>query len=277
MDPLKDFYKTLGVSRSASEDEIRKAFRRLARRYHPDTQPDDPLAGARFKELTEAYDVLGDPPRRRAYDAAFSDGASQGEAKRSGLDASLSGLFGAASAAPRRGADLEVEAEVTLEQVLTGTAVTLSLTPPSGEVRRLRVKIPPGVENNTVVRLPREGDPGDFGGPAGDLLVRVSVQSHPTFQREGANLAIDLPVSVFDAVLGGRVQCPSLQGPLALDIPPGTQGNAVFRFSGHGLPRLKGGGRGDLEARVYLVVPSGLDEAQRLSWERLAGQAPMPL
>lgn len=273
---VKDFYKILGVARTATEDDIRKAYRRLARRYHPDVQPEDPLAGARFRELTEAYDVLGDPPRRRAYDAAFESGGAAAGHKLPGLDSFFASIFGTAPTAPRKGADLEVATDISLEEVAQGTTVTLALTPPSGEVRRLRVKIPAGVEDGTTVRLPREGDPGDFGGLPGDLLVRVRVKPHTVFRREGADLWVELPVSVFTAVLGGRVSCPGLDGPLELDIPAGTQGNAVFRFPGGGLPQSKGRARGNLNVRVHLLVPAELDDAQREAWERLAAASLVP-
>ncbi|MEB3285142.1 MAG: J domain-containing protein [Candidatus Sericytochromatia bacterium] len=266
---VKDFYKILGVTRNADDNEIRKAYRRLARRYHPDTQPDDPLAGARFRELTEAYDVLGDPPKRRAYDAVFGEGGGAGSTA-GGFEAFLSHLLGTAPAVARKGADLEIETELVLDQVASGAVVTLVLTPPSGQVRRLRVKIPPGVEDGTVVRLPREGDPGDFGGPPGDLMVRVRVAQHPVFRRERANLYADLPISVFTAVLGGPVNCPSLEGDFVFEIPAGTQGNSVFRFNGRGLPHTKGEARGHLEVRILLQIPLPIDSVQRGLWETLA-------
>jgi DnaJ-class molecular chaperone len=284
---MKDYYKILGVGRDATEDELRKAYRRLARRHHPDFNPGDPTAEARFKELTEAYDTLGDRRRREAYDARTGGGraSGRGAADRGGpgggldsfLDAILDaasealGAVGAAATPPRRGADLEVVAEVTLAEVAEGTSVVVALTPPSGGTRRLRVRIPPGVEAGARVRMRGEGDPGDFGGPPGDLHVRVVVTPHPDLTRDGKHLRTELPVSVFDALFGAEVTVPSLQGPVPLRLPAGTQGGSEHRMPGLGLPGAPGAPRGDLLVRVSLRLPEEVSEEAMGLWRELAG------
>ncbi|MEB3328532.1 MAG: DnaJ C-terminal domain-containing protein [Candidatus Sericytochromatia bacterium] len=284
---MKDYYKTLGVGRDATEDELRKAYRRLARRHHPDFNPGDPTAEARFKELTEAYDTLGDRRRREAYDARTGGARTAGRAAPDsggaggGLDALFGALFeaanealeavGAAASPPRRGADLEVVAEVTLAEVAEGTSVVVALTPPSGGTRRLRVRIPPGIEAGARIRVRGEGDPGDFGGPPGDLYVRVAVAPHPVLSREGKDLRVELPVSVLDARLGAEVEVPTLQGPVVLRLPPQTQGGSEHRLPGLGLPGAPGAERGDLRVRVSLRLPEEVSAEALPLWQALAG------
>ncbi|MEB3222959.1 MAG: DnaJ C-terminal domain-containing protein [Candidatus Sericytochromatia bacterium] len=281
---MKDYYKTLGVGRDATEDELRKAYRRLARRHHPDFNPGDPSAEARFKALTEAYDTLGDRQRREAYDAQTTWGGPRVAGRKApqpeGLESLFGALFdaaaealGAAANPPRRGADLEVTAEVTLEEVAEGSSVVVVLTPPSGETRRLRVRLPAGIESGARVRMRGEGDPGDFGGPPGDLLVRVAVLPHAALTREGKDLRVELPVSVFDAVLGAEVLVPSLQGPVPLRLAPGTQGGSEHRLAGLGLPGPPGARRGDLVVRLSLRIPEEATDETLDAWRRLAGRA----
>ncbi|MEB3198116.1 MAG: J domain-containing protein [Candidatus Sericytochromatia bacterium] len=283
---MKDFYKILGVSRSATDEQIRKAYRRLARRFHPDLSPDDPAALERFKELAEAYETLGDAAKRRRYDASAAGwpfSRSQPSAQPgapsafSGIEDLLTGIFGQPlgprPGRPRKGADLQAEANITLEEVNQGTTLTLSLTPPSGETRRLRVKVPMGIASNTRIRVAGEGDPGDFGGQPGDLYVRVNVKPHPVFRREGLDLHTDLPVSVFDAVLGARLMVPTLTEPVELSLEPGTQGDTVLRLRGKGLNAAQGAAHGDLFVHVVIRVPNPLSPRDRADWEALAARA----
>lgn len=275
---MKDYYDILGVKPDAPDDEIKRTFRRLARQYHPDANPGDAAAEERFKAISEAYDALGDPAKRKEYDAMRANPfmRSGGEGGVGGfgnfggfgnLDDLFGNLFrGRAS----KGADLEVETEIDLEAVLTGTQVTLSVMPPGGARKRLSVSIPKGVASGTKVRVAGEGEAGAFGGPPGDLMVRVKVRPHPRFRRDGADLHLDWPVSVFDAVLGGETTVQTLDGAVKLKIPAGTQGGRAFRLKERGLPHLKGAGRGALLVALQLRVPEHLGPDERAHWEALA-------
>lgn len=293
---MKDYYKILGVDKKAEEEEIKKAFRKLARKYHPDANPNDKNAEARFKELSEAYEVLGDEAKRQEYDmlrlnpwagGGFPGGGFQRPAGHapgapgtggfggfSGFDDIISSLFrnqgaGPRQAAPTRGPDVDVEAEISLEEAVSGTTVMLNVTPPGAATKKLRVNIPPGVSTGSKVRVAGEGDPGN---PPGDLFVHVTVRPHARFTREGDDLHLDLPVSVFDAVLGSEVMVPTLDGHVKLKIPAGTQGGQVFRLKNKGVPGLKGGPRGALLVRVNLQIPESIPEGDRDLWRQLAAR-----
>lgn len=277
---MKDFYSILGVKPEATDDEIKRTFRRLARQYHPDANPGDAAAEARFKALSEAYDVLGDPPKRQEYDAMranpFMHGAGAGRpgGPAGGFGGNFSGfddLFGSLfKNRASKGEDLEIDTEIDLADVLTGTQVTLNVMPPGGARKRLAVSIPKGIASGMKVRVSGEGEPGAFGGPPGDLMVRVTVREHPRFRREGSDLHLELPVPVFDAVLGGEAMVPTLEGTVKLKLPPGTQGGRVFRLKNQGLPALKGQTRGALLVTVQLRVPEHVDDAARMHWQALA-------
>lgn len=288
---MKDYYQVLGVPKKAEDEEIKKAFRKLARKYHPDANPNNPSAEARFKEVSEAYEVLGDAQKRQEYDImrlnpfagggfqrppgagtgpfAGQPGPGQGFG---GLDDIISNLFSARTREARaaKGNNLEVGAEITLEEAVQGTEIVLNVTPPNGDARRLRVPVPPGVGTGTKVRVAGEGEPGVAGGPNGDLYVKVTVKPHARFTREGDDLLVDVPVSVFDAVLGGEVGVSTIEGEVRLKIPAGTQGGKVFRLKNKGVPHLKGGGRGSLLARMSLQIPEAIGEAEQDLWQQLA-------
>lgn len=333
--PVRDYYEVLGVKRDASEKEIRAAFRKLARRYHPDVNPGDKTAEAKFKEINAAYEVLSDPEKRRKYDkygdrwemadqieeAQRRAGASAGQwfrtaqgGARTGGTASQSrsggfrvsdfdlGDLGSdfgdilgnvfrgrrASAQPRRGENLETPVEITLEEAARGTTrqLTITLTEPclgcngtglagSGicalcdgqgtktTPRRIEVKIPPGVRTGSRVRIAGEGQPGANGGPRGDLYLNVTVLPHERFERKGDDLYTDVTVPLYDALLGGEVELATLTGRVILKIAPETQNGKLIRLQGKGMPRLGGGGTGDLYARVKVVLPQGLTERER--------------
>jgi curved DNA-binding protein CbpA len=161
---------------------------------------------------------------------------------------------------------------ISLEDAVRGTAVTLSVTPPGKETRRLKVAIPPGVDTGSKIRVGGEGDPGVAGGRAGDLYVVVQLQPHPRFTRDGDDVTIDQPVPIFDAVLGGEVTVQTLEGDVSLKIPAGTQGGQVFRLKGKGMPALKGGGRGSLLVRLSLQAPAAPSESELALWRQLAGR-----
>ncbi len=296
---MKDYYQILGVDKKATDDQLKKAYRKLAREHHPDANPNNPKAEARFKELSEAYEVLSDPAKRREYDmfGAFGGmggqgwggqrqaghggpggfGGATGGAPFGGLDDILQAVFrgagaGAGQAPPRpqKGRDVEVEASISLEEAVAGTSVTLSITPPDRVTKRIKVTIPAGVDTGSRVRVAREGDPGISGGAPGDLFVKVAVRPHPRFTRDGDDLTFDFPLSVFDAVLGAEVTVPTLEGEVKLKIPPATQGGTTFRLKNKGVPHLRGGGRGALMVRLLLQIPEELGDEELALWRRLA-------
>jgi curved DNA-binding protein len=293
-----DLYKVLGVDRKASADEFKKAFRKLARQYHPDANPDNKAAEERFKEISEAYETLGDADKRAQYDAMRANPfAGQGGFGRQaghgpgagfggaggfsgagfgGFDDILSTLFRQAGAqqgggrqAPK-GQDVEVEAEVTLEEAVHGTTLTIGVNQPDGSTKRLRVNIPPGVATGSKVRAAGEGEFG--GGGRGDMLVKVTVRPHARFTREGDDLTLEQPVSVFDAVLGGEITVHTLDGDIKLKIPAGTQGGKTFRLKEKGVPHLKGGGRGALLVKVMIQIPAAVSDRDESLWRQLAGR-----
>lgn len=303
----RDYYEVLGVPRTASDKEIRSAYRRLARKYHPDLNPNDKTAEARFKEVSEAYEVLSDPEKRRKYDryghnwqqvdAAQRAGANVGSAtgfggfgqsrsRTVGFDVDFGGedlgdlfdqIFGGfrgrtgARRAARAGQDIEYPLTITLAEACTGALRTIQIQQPTGEVKNLEVKIPPGVTDGSRVRMAGQGGPGRFGGPPGDLYLVISVQPDPRFRRQGDDLYTTVEVPLYRAILGGEVFVPTPHGTrLALRIPPESQNGQRFRLAGQGVPRLGGSGRGDLYADIKVVLPTGLSERERQLFAQLA-------
>ena len=302
----KDYYKTLGVAKNASAEEIKKAYRKLARQYHPDVNK-KPEAEKRFKEINEANEVLSDPDKRKRYDtvgpdwARFQNGGQQpggfqwvytgqpgqdpfnGEAGgfsdffrtlfgEGTADFDTGPLFGRPSTRRRRsmaGSDVEHEVEVTLAEAYKGTERSLELRLPDGTTRRLSVKIPAGVRDGQRIRLAGQGAPGAAGGPSGDLFLRVRVRPHPLFQRDGDDLRMELPVALHEALLGAEVTVPTLKGRVSLRIPPETQNGRTIRLAGQGMPRATGG-HGDLYVTVKVVLPTKLSEKEREHVQELA-------
>jgi len=332
----KDYYSILGVPRGAPDKDIKAAYRKLARKYHPDVNPGDKSAEAKFKEVNEAYEVLSDPEKRKKYDQygsdfenaeAFARARQQARQQYTGyggrgtpfttfetsdmgdLNEVLENLFkgfgGAtgtrtgARRAARRGEDIQHPVEVSLEEAFNGTRRVLDLKTevvcPScqgtGRARngicqqcggqgrtvkpkRLEVKIPAGVRDGSRVRVAGEGNPG-VGGPNGDLYLVIKVAPHPLFKREGDDLIVDVPVPLSTAILGGEVQVPTLKGSkLALKIPPETQNGKVFRLARKGMPRLNDTARGDILARVSVVLPVNLSEKERRLFEQFRAMRP---
>jgi curved DNA-binding protein len=284
----KDYYKTLGVSRDADEQTIKKAFRKLAKQYHPDANPDNPTAEAKFKEINEAYEVLGDDEKRGQYDRFGPDFARYqnvpgGGAPGAGgqyyantdvdfngvnFDDILRDIFGgiggfgargnARTAEPQvKGRDIEHPVRISLREAYDGTSRQIT----NGE-RRIRADIPAGVTDGTKVRLSGEGESG-MGG-AGDLYLVIEVEPDAQFERKGADLYTDIKVDVFTALLGGDTEVPTMQRPVKLSIPAGTSSGKRFRLTGKGMPIMrKKGEYGDLYARVMLTVPTTLTDEQR--------------
>lgn len=311
----KDYYKILGVDKNASQKDIEKAFRKLARKYHPDVNPGDTAAEEKFKEINEAKEVLSDPEKRREYDEISSyyqqygqwpgRTGARGDGRRAGQRAQyrtmseedLNDLFGGASPfsdffesffgsgasgatrgrartagqapggayAPER-QDVESDADVTLAEAYQGATRILSLTEPDGSTRRLEVKIPPGVDEGSRIRIAGQGPQG------GDLYLRVHMAPDSRFTREGTTLRTRVDVPLATAILGGEVQVPTPDGRrLMLRIPEGTQNGRSFRLRGQGMPVLgQPDKRGDLYAEVNVVLPTRLNADQRRLFEAFA-------
>ena len=320
----KDYYKILGVEKSADAKEIKKAYRRLARQYHPDMNPGDKAAEARFKEINEAHEVLSDAEKRRKYDelgqnyqrwqqtGAQGGGFDWGQYYAGGAPSGARGnvrveygnindLFGGeqgfsdffqaifggmpsgtASAGHRTGGrrttpaaapqDYEHEVEITLEEAFRGTQRLLDV-----DGRRLEVKIPAGVKTGSRIRMAGEGPGSTAGGPRGDIYLVVKVLPDVNFERRGDDLYTEIPVELFHALLGGEVRIPTFAGAVALKIKPGTQSGRTIRLAGQGMPKLRGSERGDLYAKVRVVLPEKLSEREEAlvrEWARLRGASP---
>jgi molecular chaperone DnaJ len=349
----KTLYDSLGVAKTASADEIKKAYRKLAREYHPDRNPGDASSEERFKEVQTAYDVLSDTEKRRQYDAWGTingrpgpGGTGPNAGDFGGFDlGDLGDLFGGIFSrggtgtrtrrqAPERGADIEAEVTVSFEDSLRGVEARIpvevdaacrtcggsgakagtapricpecngrgvlaesqglfSLSRPcprcrgngtviedpcdtcggSGRERRTRrytVKIPAGVKDGTRIRLKGKGEPGAAGGPAGDLYVVTRVTPSPRYERRGADLVIDVPVTYPEAALGATVEVPTPYGErLSLKVAPGSEDGKLLRMRGHGAPRLNASGKGDLLGRLRVTVPKKLTKAEREALEQL--------
>lgn len=334
----RDYYEVLGVSRDATEGDVKKAYRRLAMKHHPDRNVGDASAEERFKEAKEAFEVLSDQRKRAAYDqfghagvdpTAGGHGFSGGQGFSDIFDTVFGDIFGGARGGNRayRGADLRYDLELTLEEAVRGTEVKIRVptlvaceacnntgsrtgaTPEQcttcggvGQVRMqqgffsvqqtcpacrgkgkvvrdpcvecggvgkkrgnktIAVKVPGGVDNGDRIRLGGEGEPGQNGGPPGDLYVNVLVKEHSIFTREGNDLYSELPIDFVTAALGGEIEVPTLEGRVVLKIPPETQSGKMFRLRGKGVRSVRGGGVGDLICRVSIETPVNLSKQQK--------------
>jgi len=289
----KDYYKTLGVSRSATEKEIKQAYRKLAKKYHPDTNPDTPNAEARFKEINEAYEVLSDKEKRATYDqfgtvnpqqqSPWGANPAQGSPFTYTTNGDFGDIFGSLfgrrgergganvgspfSGAGRsaKGQDIEQKVTITLQEAYAGAIRLIT----KGD-RTVRVNIPAGAKNGTKVRLSGEGEAGMSGGLSGDLYLVVDVEPDSRFEREGDDLTVEVKVDLFTALLGGEVEVPTLGRPIKLKVPAGTQSGRRFRLTGKGMPVVNQAEKhGDLFARVLITVPEHLNDAQREMVEQL--------
>ncbi|MHB0858556.1 MAG: DnaJ C-terminal domain-containing protein [Anaerolineae bacterium] len=307
----KDYYRILGVSKTAPTADIRKAYRKLARKYHPDVNPNNEEAEERFKEINEANEVLTDPEKRRKYDQLgvnwqnyqqmggspgefdwsqwFSGGAGGGRGnvhteyvdlnemfggEGGGFSDFFEAIFGGRQPGGVRrtagytldGRDMEQPVEVTLEEAYSGTTRVLQTG-----TRRLEIRIPPGVQTGSRVRVAGEGEPGHDGGQSGNLFLVIQVRDHPTYRREGNDLHMRLPVDLYAMVLGGEVTVPTLKGRVALKLPPETKSGRVFRLRGQGMPLLKNPSQyGDLYVEVHSVIPQDLSEQEKDLFRQLA-------
>lgn len=305
----KDYYEILGVNRGATEKQIKQAYRKLARKYHPDVNPGDKSAEARFKQINEAYEVLSDPEKRKKYDLfgerwpyaeqfarARRGGERQGpifhfEDAGGDLGSVFDSLFRGGRRPfrrSRRGRDVEQPIEVSLEEAFHGTSRLIEIHTeepcPSclgggcyacnglgttRQLQHLEVKVPPGVKNGSRVRMAGKGGASFGGGRPGDLYLVVSVKPHPLFQRKGDDLHVEVPVPLTEAILGGEVLVPTLNEKLVLKIPSQTQNGKVFRLAGQGMPHLSSSPRGDLFAKVKVVLPTNLSERETELFEEL--------
>jgi molecular chaperone DnaJ len=328
----KNFYDLLGVSKSATEKDLKAAYRRMARKYHPDVNPGDKTAESKFKEINAAYEVLSDKAKRQKYDKygdkwQYADQLDQqsqqqnmyrqyssGDDRQSyqfGGDTGDMGsifdeLFGGGRgrgssrrSRAQRGEDLESNVEITLEEAFSGTARQISLQQEQpctacggtgqiqnlpcsvcrgagvvSAVNRLEVKIPAGVTTGSRVRISGKGQAGYGGGTAGDLYLNITVSPHSVFERQGDDLAANIPLPLTVAVLGGEIQVPTLKGKLALKIPPETQNGKVFRLGGQGMPHLGSAARGDLLAKVNVILPTKLTEKEKELFKQLGQMRP---
>jgi len=289
----KDYYAILGVSKDATEKEIKQAYRRLARKYHPDVNPGNKEAEEKFKEISEAYEVLSDKEKRAKYDAFGSQAHWGTSAGAPGgwttidslgdwdLGSGLGGfsdffemLFGPRATTrtrqAARGADVQAPIEVTLEEAFEGATKSFSISVEPGQPpQRFEVKIPAGVKDGSKIRLAGKGASSPTG-QRGDLYLIVRMRPHPQFERRGDDLYEDVSIPFHTAALGGEVEVPTLKGRITMKIPPGTQGGQVFRLAGQGMPRLNKQGRGDLYVRVQISVPKNLTERQKALIKELA-------
>ncbi|MCL2103193.1 MAG: molecular chaperone DnaJ [Syntrophorhabdaceae bacterium] len=352
----RDYYEVLGVSREASQEDIKKAFRKLALEYHPDRNSSDSGAEERFKELNEAYSVLSDSEKRAQYNRFGHDGPAgrgfggfediHGMGVEDILSDFLGGIFGGVGGGTRirRGADLRYDLGITFDEAIFGTekeivvprmgfcgecngtgarkgtqpekcgacngrgqvtiqqgyfsirrtcgrcdgtgqvikdpCVKCSGTGSVRETRSLKVKVPPGVETGTRLKLRGEGETGVGGGPTGDLYVALSVQEHPFFVREGANLFCEVPITFPQAAIGARIEVPTLSGKKELVIPAGTASGREFVLRGEGVASLSSGRRGNLVISVLIEVPRKLSKRQKElleEFQKLSEDSPGPI
>jgi curved DNA-binding protein len=297
----KDYYKVLGVARGASDADIKKAYRRLARKYHPDVSSEKD-AEAQFKEIAEAYETLKDPRKRAAYDGLGAHRSGEqfrpppdwfdrfhvrGSGHMGGIDladlfASFGGLGGmggmggtggargfqgfsgrARRTPPRRGEDVEARVQLALEDAARGAETTLDIG-----TQQVRVRIPRGTTDGQRLRLRGKGGPGTAGGPAGDLSLTVALRPHPRLRSEGHDLSIDVPLAPWEAALGAAVEIPTLDARVTLKIPPGSKSGQRLRLAGLGLPK-PAGGAGDLYAMLSIALPATLSARERELYEQL--------
>ena len=330
MEERKDYYKILGIDKNADENTIKKAYRKLAKKYHPDTNAGNAQAAEKFKQITEAYSVLSDPEKKKMYDqfgsadyqggqgpfgganggyqefhfeggdmddilknifgggfsgrsagagggsrsyhfgGGFGEGFSGGNSGfgsgfGSGNSGFGDGFSGTGSSFGGRGSDLHADITVSFDEAALGGDKVIHLSDPSapGRTQSLQVHIPAGIDDGQTIQLSGKGEAGDKGGPNGDLFLTIRVHPHQMFKREGTNVFIDMPISFVQAALGATVQVPTLDGPVELKIPEGTQTGSKFRMKGRGIPSIRSKVRGDQYVTVNVEVPRNLNSKQK--------------
>lgn len=305
----KDYYKSLGVSKDASAGDIKKAYRKLALKYHPDHASGDKAKEEKFKEISEAYAVLSDAGKRKKYDTYGSEGFQQhfsqedifrgsniedilkefgfggspfsggrkmgGGGKRFSFNPESMFGFGGGrqQQAPVKGSDMEYEISLTLSDIATGTSKKISFQDPSGGTETITVKIPKGMISGKKLRLAGRGQPSPYGGPSGDLYIKSKVLADSNFKIKEFNLFLSREIKLTDALLGTQISVPTLSGKqLSLKIPPGTKHKSKMRLAGNGIPHMKGGGTGDLYVEIHVTMPKKLNKKQKQLIEKLAGE-----
>jgi DnaJ-class molecular chaperone len=299
----QDYYSVLGLRRDASDKEIKQAYRRLARQYHPDVNPGDATAEQKFKEISEAYSVLSTPESRKKYDrfghqafsTGFDPGFASGEGFAGGYTGNLKDFFGGRSSfeglsaileelwgggrqrtphTPASGSDREHTIDISFEEAMRGTTVHAQVPRRDGGMERLQIKIPPGVDTGSKVRVAGKGESGRYGGPPGDLYIVTRVRPHAYFTRQGNDILCEVPVTLLETLLGAKIEVPTIDGKATMTLPPGTQNGRRFRLRGKGAPALQGGGRGDHYVTVQVVLPEKLDARSRELLEEFAARNP---
>ena len=308
--PDHDFYQTLGLTKGASKDQIKKAYRKLARENHPDACPNNPAAAERFKQIQEAYEVLSDEKKKELYDRfgpnyeqAARAGAAGGANPfggtggfnpfgggggavdlgdlfgQGGID--LGDLFGGGARgrgkrAPARGADIKATVKIPFETAVKGGGVDVTVDR-HGAIETLTVKILPGVSDGQVIRLAGQGAPAARGGMPGDLYLTIGIEPHRFFRREGANLLLDVPITPSEAVLGAKIEVPTLsEGKVVVTIPPGTSSGVKLRLRGKGVPDSQTNQTGDQFVVIKIVVPKDISDADKSLYQQLAEHQPSP-
>lgn len=292
---MKSYYDILGVPKSASEDEIKKAFKKKAMKYHPDRNENDPKAEEKFKEVNEAYAVLKDKDKRKQYDMIGSEGFRKRYTQEDifsgfdinevlhgfgfggpppgmsggpgGFSSAFENMFGQRTRGPRKGQDMVSEITVTFEEAAQGTEKKFSIDR-GGRNEDTSVKVPPGISEGKKLRLAGKGFPGAHGGPPGDLYFKVRVLPHPVFKREGNDIIIEHHVPLTDALLGTSIHVPTLEGEKQVKVPPGTQPMSKLRLRGLGIQK-RGGDRGDQFVKIIVTYPKTLTPAQTKLMESL--------
>lgn len=273
----EDPYSALGLQRTATDDEIRRAFRRLAKTLHPDVNPNNPAAAERFKRVTAAYEIIGDPVRRQAYDRGEIDeageprrtyqGASAGRAGAGGADFGFSDIFsdlfgqrgprGPGAGFSLRGQDMRYTLDVDFMEAVLGAKKRVTM-PEGGQ---LDLTVPEGVTDGQVLRLKGKGGPGIRGGEPGDALVEVRVRTHPHFKRQGDDILLEVPITIDEAVLGGKIEVPTAGGRVSLTLPKGASSGRAFRLKGKGARNPATGSYGDQIVTVQVVLPQEIDDS----------------
>ena len=313
----RDYYEVLGVSKGASEDEIKKAYKKLARKYHPDLNPDDKTAEEKFKEANEAYEILSDPTKKARYDQfgfAGVDPSYGGGGGAGGFDGSfdfgdLGDIFGSFFGGgfgsrrsnpngPQRGESIRLSMAISFEEAAFGCEKEVAVdrleacetcqgsgcapgaapetcqdchgTGSTRKRRTIKASIPAGIDNGQTISIRGQGNAGKNGGPAGDLLITITVRPHELFRREGTSVLCEAPITFAQAVLGAELEIPTIDGKVKYDLPEGTQSGTTFRLKGKGIPAINGRGRGDQYVTVYIETPRNLNREQKEALKKFA-------
>ncbi len=300
----EDYYKVLGVKRDASASDIQRAYRDLARKFHPDMNPDDNSAKERFQRVQQAYDVLGNAEKREMYDRYGSSFSSAGGRPGGGHpfqgggpggfdDVDFGQIFGDRGSEgfadifrqftggrgqgrrqPQPGVDLQHKIEVPFQTAILGGEAAVMLQRPAGKVETLNVKIPAGIESGKKIRVRGQGGASSTGGRPGDILIQIQVAPHPDFKRRGNNLEVTVPVTLAEAALGAKIDVPTPKGTISLTLPPGSSGGRRLRVKGHGVaPANKQ--PGDLYAVIRIVLPPEFDDESKQQIREIDARCPL--